>query len=269
MLLREQPSFISGVHSSARRNQTRKGQSQNYQRGSNTKGRQICPIIFQLCNFFCNHIPDFAIIAALLFKLTRQYRGYISGPLPNAACKAFTQLQCQLSAEPMLAFPWAKRNYALITNATCATTKVPGGLSATLIQTDMNGQVHIISHTSQQLKENEKNYSPFQLETTAAEWGMDTSMNTWKDPSLHSMPKSSPLSQWGANKTKLSTDYKQPFWNIASSPWIDKLGVTKSLQETTKHTNFISPGAGHKIKSSNAGQDRPYRTGTQNIRTQP
>jgi RNase H-like domain found in reverse transcriptase len=46
------------------------------------------------------------------------------------------------------------------------------GLSATLLQTDQDGQVYIISHASCQLKENEKNYSPFLLETAAAIWGM-------------------------------------------------------------------------------------------------
>jgi hypothetical protein len=35
------------------------------------------------------------------------------------------------------------------------------------------GQIQIISHASRQLKENEKNYTRFLLETTAAAWGMD------------------------------------------------------------------------------------------------
>jgi len=38
-----------------------------------------------LCNFFRHHIQDFAIIAAPLFKLTRQDSGYQSGPLPDSA----------------------------------------------------------------------------------------------------------------------------------------------------------------------------------------
>jgi len=33
--------------------------------------------------------------------------------------------------------------------------------------------IKIISHASRQLKENEKNYKPFLLETAAAVWGMD------------------------------------------------------------------------------------------------
>jgi len=38
-----------------------------------------------LCNFFLHHKQDFAIIAAPLFKLTRQDSEYQSGPLTNAA----------------------------------------------------------------------------------------------------------------------------------------------------------------------------------------
>ncbi len=46
-----------------------------------------------LCNFFRTHIKDFALIAAPLFKLTRKDSGYISGPLPEKALKAFYILQ--------------------------------------------------------------------------------------------------------------------------------------------------------------------------------
>jgi len=38
-----------------------------------------------LCNFFRNHIQNFAITAAPLFKLTRQDSGYASGSLPKTA----------------------------------------------------------------------------------------------------------------------------------------------------------------------------------------
>jgi hypothetical protein len=38
-----------------------------------------------LCNFFQNHIQNFAITAAALFKLTRQNYRYTSGTLPKAA----------------------------------------------------------------------------------------------------------------------------------------------------------------------------------------
>jgi RNase H-like domain found in reverse transcriptase len=48
-----------------------------------------------------------------------------------------------------------------------------GGLCATLAQRDDQNRTKIISHASRQLKENEKNYTPFLLEVAAAAWGMD------------------------------------------------------------------------------------------------
>jgi hypothetical protein len=48
-----------------------------------------------------------------------------------------------------------------------------GGLCATLAQRDDQNRTKIISLTSRQLKENEKNYTLFLLEVAAAAWGMD------------------------------------------------------------------------------------------------
>jgi hypothetical protein len=81
-----------------------------------------------LCNFFRNHVQDFAITAAPLFKLTRQDSGYLSGPLPATALQAFKMLQTQLSKQPALAFPRADQNYLLITKAYTPDQDVPGGL---------------------------------------------------------------------------------------------------------------------------------------------
>jgi hypothetical protein len=57
-----------------------------------------------LCNFFCTHIKDFAIIAAPLFRVTRKDSGYKSGPLPPDALHAFKVLQQQLTSDPVMAF---------------------------------------------------------------------------------------------------------------------------------------------------------------------
>jgi len=76
------------------------------------------PSFMGLCNFFRNHIHDFAIIAAPLFKLTRQDSGYLSGPLPPAALQAFQSLQTQLSKLPALAFPRSDQKYVLIPRPT-------------------------------------------------------------------------------------------------------------------------------------------------------
>jgi hypothetical protein len=42
-----------------------------------------------------------------------------------------------------------------------------------LAQIDKTRNIHVISHASRQLKENEKNYSPFLLEISTAVWKMD------------------------------------------------------------------------------------------------
>jgi hypothetical protein len=127
-------------------------------------GKEIWSFV-GLCNFFRNHIQDFAIIAAPLFKLTRQDSGYLSGPLPRAALQAFQVLQTQLSKQPALAFPRSDQNYLLITNAYTPDQNLPGGLCTTLAQRDEHGRIKIISHSSRQLKENKKNYMKFLLET--------------------------------------------------------------------------------------------------------
>jgi hypothetical protein len=126
-----------------------------------------------LCNFFRHHIQDFSIIAAPLFKLTRQDSGYQSGPLTKEALTAFQMLQNQLAKQPTLAFPRPDQEYLLITNAYLPDPNSPGGLCANLAQRNNLGQIQIISHASRQLRENEKNYTKFLLETAAAAWGMD------------------------------------------------------------------------------------------------
>jgi len=125
-----------------------------------------------LCNFFRTHIKDFATIAAPLFKVTRKDSGYKNGPLPPDAMHAFKILQ-ELISDPVMAFPQADRQYTLITDATTGTADSAGGLGAILTQKDKDGNHFAISFASRQLKDHEKNYSPFLLEAAAAVWGMD------------------------------------------------------------------------------------------------
>jgi hypothetical protein len=87
-----------------------------------------------LCNFFRIHIKDFATIAAPLFKVTRKDSGYKSGPLPPDALHAFKILQQQLTSDPVMAFPRADHQYALITDAATGTSDTPVGLGAILTQ---------------------------------------------------------------------------------------------------------------------------------------
>jgi hypothetical protein len=126
-----------------------------------------------LCNFFRTHIKDFAIIAAPIFKVTRKDSGYKNGPLPPDPLHAFKVLQQQLTSDPVMAFPRSDRKYALITDAATGIADFSGGLGAILTQVDTNGNHYAITFASRQLKDHEKNYSPFLLEAAAAIWGME------------------------------------------------------------------------------------------------
>jgi hypothetical protein len=130
-----------------------------------------------LCNFFRTHNKDFAIIASPLFKVTRKDSGYKNGPLPPDALHAFKILQ-QLISDPVMAFPRADRQYALITDAATGTADSPGGLGAILTQIDNNGNHFAISFASRQLKDHEKNFlhSCLKLLRLYGEWKY--SMNT-------------------------------------------------------------------------------------------
>ncbi len=86
---------------------------------------------------------------------------------------AFITLRKQLISEPVMAFPRLDRQYALITDTATGTADTPGGLGAILTQVDKDGKFYAISFASRQLKDHEKNYSPFLLEAAAAVWGMD------------------------------------------------------------------------------------------------
>ncbi len=55
------------------------------------------------CNFLHIHIRDFALIAALLCKLTTKDSRYKSCPLPGPALKAFHILKMLFTSEPVLA----------------------------------------------------------------------------------------------------------------------------------------------------------------------
>jgi RNase H-like domain found in reverse transcriptase len=110
---------------------------------------------------------------APLFQLTRKNLGYKSMPLPEAALQAFYALQKQLTSEPVMAFPKADQQYALVTDAATRTADTPGGLRAILTQVDKYGQFYAILFASRQLKDHMKNHSPFLLEAPAAVWGMD------------------------------------------------------------------------------------------------
>ncbi len=98
--------------------------------------------------------------------------GYKGGPLPKGAMDAFCILQNSLTSEPVMAFPWADCQYALITDAATGMAETARGLGAILTQRDEFDKFFAISYSSRQLKDHEKNYSLFLLEVAAAVWGM-------------------------------------------------------------------------------------------------
>jgi hypothetical protein len=61
----------------------------------------------------------------------------------------------------------------LITDAATSTADMPRGLGAILTQVNKDSRFYTTSFASRQLKDHEKNYSPFLLEAAAAVWGMD------------------------------------------------------------------------------------------------
>ncbi|HEY7534112.1 MAG TPA: reverse transcriptase family protein, partial [Nitrospiraceae bacterium] len=126
-----------------------------------------------LCNFFRNHIKNFAQLSSPLTKLCRNDSGYDHGPLPADARRAFELLQQALGSGPSLAFPRRNRKYVLVTEAYPPTDDSEGGLSATLCQLDEAGKYHILSHGSRQLLSHERRYPHFLLEMLAALYGME------------------------------------------------------------------------------------------------
>jgi len=126
-----------------------------------------------LCNFFRNHIKDFAIRSHPLTILTRKDSVWKGGELPPEALKAFTELKSALTSYPIVAFPRRDRQYALITDAATGDDNNPGGMGAILTQIDEDGKFYVISYASRKLIKHELNYTPFLLEMHAAVWGME------------------------------------------------------------------------------------------------
>jgi RNase H-like domain found in reverse transcriptase len=155
-----------------------------------------------LCNFFRTHIKNFAIIAAPLFKLTWKDFGYKGGPLPKEAMDAFCILKNSLTLEPVMAFPRADCQYALIMDAATGTADTAIGLGAILTQKDEFNNFFAISYASRQLKDHEKNYSPFLLEAAAAVWGMDVFNEYLKGKKLILYTDHKPLEKMGHLHTK-------------------------------------------------------------------
>jgi RNase H-like domain found in reverse transcriptase len=115
---------------------------------------------------------------------------------------AFSALQNALTSEPIMAFLRADRQYTLITDAATGTADTPGGLGAILTQKDKYDNYYAISYASRQLKDHEKNYSPFLLESAAAVWGMDVFNEYLKGKQFTLFTDHKPLEKMGHLHTK-------------------------------------------------------------------
>jgi hypothetical protein len=89
-------------------------------------------VLLWVCAIFQDTHQNFAIIAAPLFRLTRKDSGYKGGPLPKEAMDAFCILKNSLVPGPVMAFPRADRQYALITDAATGTADTGGGFGTIL-----------------------------------------------------------------------------------------------------------------------------------------
>jgi hypothetical protein len=93
-----------------------------------------------LCNFFRGHIQNFAEITSPLTNLTKKDSIWKWGSLPEHALGAFRHLQSLLCLQPVLAYPRAHGQYALITDASFGDENTAGGLSTILTQIDKEGK---------------------------------------------------------------------------------------------------------------------------------
>ncbi len=107
-------------------------------------------------------------------QLTKKDSSWKQGSLPEHALRAFRHLQSLLCSQPVLAYPRADRQYALITDASFGDEHTAGGLGAILTQIDKQDNFYVIAYASRKLQKHEKNYTPFLLEMQAAIFGMET-----------------------------------------------------------------------------------------------
>jgi len=125
------------------------------------------------CNFFRNHIRDFALKSHPLSVLTWKDIDWKGGTLPQEALTAFQELKTALTSSLVVSFPRCELQYALINDAATAESQTPGGMLAILTQVDKESWFHVNAYASCKLIKHEENYMPFLQEMHAAMWGME------------------------------------------------------------------------------------------------
>ncbi len=93
--------------------------------------------------------------------------------MPNEAIDNFFILKNSLVSELIMAFPRADHQHALIIDTATVTADTAGGHGIILTQKDEYNNFYAISYASHQLKDHEKNYSHFLLESAATVWVMN------------------------------------------------------------------------------------------------
>ena len=127
-----------------------------------------------LCSYFRQHIRNFSMIAGPLCALTSKKSGWRKGALPPAALTSFRRLQRLLTSEPVIRFPAFDRPFHLSVDGCSGDIKkqLGAGLGAVLSQIGPDGKEYVCFYASRSLRDHEKRYSTFLLETAAAVFGM-------------------------------------------------------------------------------------------------
>jgi hypothetical protein len=166
-----------------------------------TSVHQVCQFL-GLCNFFRQHIKQFALRSHPLTLLTRKDTDWTGGKLPPAALKSFQEPKMCLTSQPLVSFPKRHLQYALITDAASGDDQSPGGMGAILTQVDKDGKFYVIPYASKKLEKHEKNYTPFLLEMYAAVWGMEHFSHHLKEKRFLLFTDQKPLEKLGKVHTK-------------------------------------------------------------------
>jgi len=138
--------------------------------------KKFLPLLWLSCdvNKLCNDSVENVSKYQSMYHLEKKEL-----PSWTAILRGWTDLKVKhsdetfVTSEPVMAFSKADRQYALISDAATGMVDTPGGLGAILTQVDKEWNFYAISFASRQLKDHEKNYSPFLLEAAAAVWCKD------------------------------------------------------------------------------------------------
>ena len=132
-----------------------------------------------LCNYFRKHTSLFQKHASVLTDLTKKGSGWEGGPLPPEALDAFNSLKKILVSRPLLRYPDYSKEFIVSVDASSGKVgddgaSVGGGLGAALTQIDDDGAEYAIAYASRGLKQHERNYPAFVLESLACTFGVES-----------------------------------------------------------------------------------------------